>query len=534
MSVGQLSPLQRLSLYLLTKRVARWEDGLRDSASLTAYPARSATGVEGTLYVQGRRSKSPSWIQFVGPKVRRGDELSALANASTGAVLMVACEQRHFAFTFGQGRWLLEPDCWEHDFGLRVVLNLVRSDRLKSVDARTIDEVTLHTRRDISLESAFADFGLDVTRDLVSAVAGQPAKEGLVERVAGSDRLAVWTRSSFEQLPDLCKEILRAYRSRGYRQRFPWVDQFRPVKEAAKLETLDGQVVTALQRGGDELQNLHLAPPEPMDWDRLPAYCFSTQGSDPTLETDPRVTVYRESLDDPGSLTLENLRRHQVRAMDAESDDLIRQWSVYKCLVYEARSGTNLYVLTGGTWYRISTSFFDRTVEFVNGLPNLDVELPAAEEGMREDAYNEAAAEATGTLCLDQKTVSAAGRDRIEICDLLSKERQLIHVKRRGSSSMLSHLFSQGVVSAELLLSDESFRERARERVAREGGGFEQIMPTERPDPSKWEVSFVVVTRSTRETPLTLPFFSLVNLVSAARRLRNLGFRVSTLKVDEG
>jgi uncharacterized protein (TIGR04141 family) len=47
----------------------------------------------------------------------------------------------------------------------------------------------------------------------------------------------------------------------------------------------------------------------------------------------------------------------------------------------------------------------------------------------------------------------------------------------------------------------------------------------------------VVITGSTgdhrREWPLTLPFFSLVNLRAAAQRLRNLGFRVSVAEVPE-
>ena len=46
-------------------------------------------------------------------------------------------------------------------------------------------------------------------------------------------------------------------------------------------------------------------------------------------------------------------------------------------------------------------------------------------------------------------------------------------------------------------------------------------------------MSFVVLTRSQRETPLTLPFFSLVNLRSAVLRLQDLGYRVSVSKVKE-
>jgi len=43
----------------------------------------------------------------------------------------------------------------------------------------------------------------------------------------------------------------------------------------------------------------------------------------------------------------------------------------------------------------------------------------------------------------------------------------------------------------------------------------------------------VVLTRSDRDTPLTLPFFSVVSLRSAAMRLRALGYRVSATAVKE-
>jgi uncharacterized protein (TIGR04141 family) len=62
---------------------------------------------------------------------------------------------------------------------------------------------------------------------------------------------------------------------------------------------------------------------------------------------------------------------------------------------------------------------------------------------------------------------------------------------------------------------------------------FADVVPASRPDRDAWEVSFVVLTRSQRETPLTLPFFSLVNLRAAVLRLQDLGYRVSVRQVKE-
>jgi uncharacterized protein (TIGR04141 family) len=69
--------------------------------------------------------------------------------------------------------------------------------------------------------------------------------------------------------------------------------------------------------------------------------------------------------------------------------------------------------------------------------------------------------------------------------------------------------------------------------VAGENADFTVFFPEERPAAEAHEVTFVVITRSNRTTPLTLPFFSVVSLRAAALRLRALGFRVSIAAVRE-
>jgi uncharacterized protein (TIGR04141 family) len=94
-------------------------------------------------------------------------------------------------------------------------------------------------------------------------------------------------------------------------------------------------------------------------------------------------------------------------------------------------------------------------------------------------------------------------------------------------------LFSQGVNSAERLLQDAEFRRQARALIARERADFGDVLPPDRPSPDAHEISFVVITRSDRDTPLTLPFFSVVSLRAAATRLHGFGFRVSIAAVRE-
>jgi uncharacterized protein (TIGR04141 family) len=226
------------------------------------------------------------------------------------------------------------------------------------------------------------------------------------------------------------------------------------------------------------------------------------------------------------------LKHDRLEAIRASNSEPQATWPVLRCIVYQAEVDGQLYVLSGGDWFRIDLGFKERVYRDIDLLPGFNG-LPAADPATSEDAYNQKAAQALDALCLDKKLVNDEGPDRMEICDILTRNGSLVHVKHRGSSSTLSHLFTQGVNSAERLLQDADFREKARAVIAREGKEFRDVISAARPNPDGHEVAFVVITRSNRDTPLTLPFFSVVSLRAAAQRLQNLGFRVSATAVRE-
>ena len=210
-------------------------------------------------------------------------------------------------------------------------------------------------------------------------------------------------------------------------------------------------------------------------------------------------------------------------------------WSIYKCIVYETERDDYLYVLSGGHWFRVSSDFQQETIDLVEEMTPLNLDLPEAPAGIEEKDYNQLAAEQCDCLNLDRELIYVTGRSGIELCDLLSRNRQLIHVKRRGYSSTLSHLFAQGAVAAQLMLGDQPFRTASRELVDRIDSSFTAVLPDGRPRPEDYEIGYVVITRATpqNDNPYTLPFFSLVNLCSTVRGLQAFGVRVSIAEVRE-
>jgi uncharacterized protein (TIGR04141 family) len=520
-----------LTVFLIKEELER-DSIIRGIASLESHHVGDV-GFDGdNLFVKSSGGSTPSWVSLL--RAHADGDLDHLRNSSSSGVLLLKTEGRTLALTFGHGRHLLEPEAVVQDFGLKVVLNTVAYNQIKSVDARTVDELTLHTRRDVSRDSPFGAFGLDVATDLVRAVTGTTQREGLAGRLTGSDALGLNSRAQVPDLPALASRLLAAYEEDTYKEHFDFIDHLRAVKDPGLVNALDSALVDALKTW--QIDNLHLAVPEPLNWLDVAGFRFSNDPRDMRgeLDADPRISRYLRARD-ADDLSVARLKSDHVEAMRADDDSQkLQGWPVYRCMVFEMQKEGQLYTLSAGQWYRVSMDFKDEVYAFVNDLSPLEIELPDADFGTSEAQYIAKAAAATGALTLDQELARNSIPDPVEICDLLTADGRLLHLKKRGKSSTLSHLFSQGVTSAELLLQSPEFRAEARQIASSLDGDFADVLPSARPERDEYEISYVVITRSRREdAPLTLPFFSLVSLRAAAQRLQGFGFRVSVAAVPE-
>jgi hypothetical protein len=92
--------------------------------------------------------------------------------------------------------------------------------QIKSVDARTFDELTVHTRRGVSRSSSLNAFELDVSRNLLRGVTGTSGREELPGQLTGAATLTINSAATLEHLPQLAATLLKAYKARRYRDRF--------------------------------------------------------------------------------------------------------------------------------------------------------------------------------------------------------------------------------------------------------------------------------------------------------------------------
>lgn len=533
---------RHLTFLLLREDIQEPEDALKEPESLEGTPVPADFGFEGILYVSESQPREPRWVSFV--KEGFPDGISLSPSSTAAAVLFIKADSRWFALTFGQGRHLLESDCHEVDFGLKVTLNTVDERKLRSLDSRTFDELTVHTRRQVSRSSALEAFSVDVAQDLLGAVTGEPSDPTLAKRLAGRDSLALTGPIAFSELATRCKALLQAYKGTQYRQKFPWVDHIRLVRDPKVIASLDDELVRALNAG--DLQKIHLAPPEVISWDDVAGFRYPGEraGRDephPDLDIAEclEALATRDGVEvDELELSLDGLKRDKIRAVFEEHSSEQEKWILYKCLVAELRSEKALHVLSAGQWFKVEKNFAAQTLQDAFALVKELEGLPSAGAHEDEETYNEGAAGASrGLVLLDQKLIRSQGaQSPIEACDLFSSRGQFIHVKRKVRSSTLSHLFSQGAIAAETFLRDEHFRKELKRIVTAESPGVARVLgnPTQKPEPSRFEIVFAIITNATQEEwPHALPFFSQLNLVRHARRLSMFGFRVSLCRIGE-
>src|SRR6266404_7964587 len=107
----------------------------------------------------------------------------------------------------------------------------------------------------------------------------------------------------------------------------------------------------------------------------------------------------------------------------------------------------------------------------------------------------------------------------LEPCDFFSNKKQFIHLKDGHSSGSISHLWSQGVVSAEAFLTDPDFRKKLRAKVRSLGGEAHLPKSNEKVVRDDFSVVYGIM----RKPLACLPFFSKVSLQAAAERIAQFG-----------
>ena len=333
----------------------------------------------------------------------------------------------------------MQDDVIEDRFGLKVVLNAVDPESLRSIDKTALGSVPKQSREQMSRASTADTFGIDIEQDLVKAVTGRSRDPQLGKTISGRDALSASVKVDVTEIKEFLRSCLAQYQSQAYKTNFGWIDQIRDIRDPKIIAHLDAELVTRLK--ANSLDKIWMAVPEIVDWVDVKGFRYARRKR-ADLKPDLDVSDFLTALEGE-EVSLDLLKGTRIYVISARSDEAFDHWSAFKCLYAEIERGDKLFVLNNGRWYEIDKTFTAEVAREFNRIPESTIVLPDYAH-VDEGAYNEALpAAVTGSHCMDQKMIEhGGGHSKIEFCDLATVDKRLIHIKRYSGSTQLSHLFA--------------------------------------------------------------------------------------------
>jgi uncharacterized protein (TIGR04141 family) len=510
-------PSRNLTLYLIKEGRSK-SSFIRSKSGTKEFRVPVGNGIRGRLVIKEPEGKPPRWANLFEGYIDQ-KEFGELSSCS--AVLLLPVEDRWAAVTFGQGRYLLGGDVLEERFGLKVALNCIDEKKIKTIDKQTFDDIAKHTKEQSSRDAEAGEFGFDIERDMLRAVTGAPRDQTLGVRLSGMDALSTNVRIELNGLSDLISRYYKTFQQTSYQKNFGWVDTIAEVTDSDLKSELDDRVLEMLRTR--KFEKCWLSVPQIIDWSKIRGFQYSRGSRSPELN-DIHLDSFLEEVRDPIALTMLRLKHRRVFCYGGD-DQIMDDWPVFQCLYCELDHKGSSYVLSGGRWYRIENDFVKQVNESFAAIPSYAGTLPSYDDDNEGD-FNIRVADSNADYYLMDRDLSYRGGP-VEICDIFSRTKELIHIKRYSGSGALSHLFFQGVVSGEFFQADADFRKLFSEKLP---DSYRVFNPDIRPGPEDFEVVFGIISQS--DKPLWLPFFSRVAARHAIRRLKLFGYRVSLSKIS--
>ncbi|MBT3029507.1 MAG: TIGR04141 family sporadically distributed protein [Candidatus Thiodiazotropha sp. (ex Lucina pensylvanica)] len=515
-----------LSLFLIKEKYTELSDIVKNTSCSDPVIVPIAGLGNSYLYVKKGFSDYPKWSSLFRSVI--DIDLIGKSN-SISAVLILKSNDRYFVLSFGQGgRFLLKDDVFEERFGLIVTLNSVESNSLRCVDKQSLDSLESHTRIQSGYATSADQFGLDVEQDMLKAVVGAPRDTKLGTRMAGTDSLSVSVKMDLDDMEYLLNSYKEKFEEDLEAKGYDWINNIAIIKgNSSLIPKLEEKLIEKFEK--KNYTNLWLSIPEIIHWDTVTGFIF-TSGKK-IAHSDINLDGFLSTIK-PEEITIDILKSRKVSCVDADHKLVFKSWSVFKCLYAEIDLDEDKYILNDGKWFRVNVNFVEKTNTDFSQIAKSSLNLPAYVGG-GEGAYNKSVSDASPDkyALLDDKNkiFHGGGQGQVEVCDLFSTEKNLIHVKRYGKSSVFSHLFAQGFVSGQLLQLDPSFREKVRKKLPPK---FEDLIDINgRPKEGEFTITYGVISDSEGED-LYLPFFSRVNLNNTAKILGGFGFNVEVLKIS--
>ncbi|AZI20148.1 DUF6119 family protein [Chryseobacterium taklimakanense] len=517
----------KLSIYLLKEDVINFQEALKSNISKSEYQLKKDIKAEGLVIIGATKESTPNWKNLL--QEGTASTLPDITNSSSRAIVFFKINNRIFAIPFGYGKHLLKEECIEREFGLRTALNIINADKLISVDKANIGDMSLLTKMQTSQKGAPDLFNIDTIKDLLKSITGEPSlilPEQYGNIITGNEAVYINPKTEFTKIPEILSKLEEDYRKETYKARFDWIDNIRIERNPQIIDRLQNQLVADLKAQNSD--KIHLAPPFLINWEEFEFVTFTPKGEE---YTEFSIENFYEVKNDLNDLDWAKFIRQRFYLKNSHYNESFG-YPLWRAINYQTELENRQYVFTLSNWYQVDNDYYKAIYEYCRRIPESKTLFINCDEDDDEGTYNIKLADSCDDLLLFDKNLikSRLSRSSIEACDVFNKvESEFIHVKFRGSSATLSHLFAQGRISANSLQRDEDFRKDLRNKLKAD----RELVPIKFKDfdANDYTITFAVIESKSRSFVDALPFFSLINFRMTAEDLIMLGFKVCVKKI---
>ena len=492
---------------------------------------------EGRIYIASTEENTVEWLDTLNSYTKDFLEGDLYKNKSNKAVLMLKYEKSEekkeyiFSLVYGYGRTMLDDRYIVKNFGLRTAINLIEESNIKSLNSLNISRDYIDIQRQALSYVSHSDLQVNTNADILKSISGKAPSSSNFSSMSGADNLRFSAKSDVS-LSELLKDVLNAYKSDSYKEKgLEWIDHIQAVRDSKIIASLDKEVINHIKN--NSLDNPVIAPNKIISYLDIEGYFISGMNSSHTFKENfyddiPAEQFWKFISDktNPGNI-IDKLKSSSLYYWLNDSSQKVS--SIYNCLFIEIEYENEKFFINNGDWFKIESTYYTDIKNKIDRIEKFnDPAIPSCAENWNEGEFNEKFAEsAPGRFKLFDKQnfkLEHYGHSKIEPADIVTIEKQFIHVKKGGSSANLSHLFAQGVVSAQLYKNEREFIDYVNSKFHK--GYFKSD--------DKIEVIYGIIDkRYNKEASKILPFFSMVNLSQHYDNLSSMGIKCRLLFIEQ-
>jgi uncharacterized protein (TIGR04141 family) len=444
-------------------------------------------------------------------------------------MMVVRQDGNTFVLTFGHAAARLEDAWLERDFGRRVALNSIPSNKLIEIHLEQVFAQWHVSKERAPRATSVEEFGVEFDRDLVARVEGIPKDKRLGNTIRGGTSLRL--KIPFVDLSATLARAASLYASNNYKKNWPDIDNINPVTDENLLTQLDLHLDKEMGDAKAMKKMVMLAPLNRQEEDlSTDSYVFGRLAKNPVMA--PYLlfegwTSHVKSIGRPPDLS--EAKKTAVHLLDGEKNEL-GKCSAYDCFGYELALNQRQYILSSGIWYEVATDFIAKVNALAKKLRPPKEILPVWDGKLHEGEYNLECGNRAGFLHFDAKNiVYGGGQSKFEFCDVLHLgSKTLYFAKIPSKSSGVSHLVEQVRRTSELIFSEDAeFRKAVQQCIRKHHKGEDTEWLDSRPKNSDWNLCMVSLGKSAMD----LPFFARCSVRRLYLEMRKRGFEVSFLPV---